>query len=160
MATPKRRPFHEMDHDDELLREEIVYASRTELRGPIPEFLAKKRAEQAPGTAAGYDVVLGVFERFCTEHGIATVGQIVEGVAHDFISAERKRGMSARTIHDRVRRPAHQTGSGSVISPTSVAGKVGCTWRSSSTRTVVKSSAGQWPITCAPSWRRLRCRWR
>jgi hypothetical protein len=51
-----------MDHDHELLREEIVYANRTELRGPIPEFLAKKRAEQAPGTAAGYEVVLGVFE--------------------------------------------------------------------------------------------------
>ena len=47
MATAKRRPFHEMDHDHELLREEIVYASRSELRGPIPEFLAKKRAEQA-----------------------------------------------------------------------------------------------------------------
>jgi hypothetical protein len=40
MATAKRRPFHEMDHDHELLRHEIVYASRTELRGPIPEFLA------------------------------------------------------------------------------------------------------------------------
>ena len=104
MATAKRRSFHEMDHDHELLREEIVYASRTELRGPIPEFLAKKRAEQAPGTAAGYEVVLGVFERFCQEHGIATVGQLVEGVAHDFITAERERGMSARTIHDRVRR--------------------------------------------------------
>jgi len=41
MATTKRRPFHEMDHDHELLREEIVYANRTELRGPIPELLAK-----------------------------------------------------------------------------------------------------------------------
>ena len=60
MATPKRRAFHEMDHDHELLREEVVFASRTEQRGPIPEFLAKKRAEQARGTAAGYEVVLGV----------------------------------------------------------------------------------------------------
>src|SRR3982750_3106084 len=64
MATAKRRPWNQMDHDSELLREEIVYATRTELRGPIPEFLAKKRAEQAPGTAAGYEVVFGVFERF------------------------------------------------------------------------------------------------
>jgi site-specific recombinase XerD len=104
MATAKRRAFHEMDHDHELLREEIVYANRTELRGPVPEFLAKKRAEQAPGTAAGYEVVLGVFERFCKENGIETVGQIAEGVAHDFITAERERGMSALTIQDRVRR--------------------------------------------------------
>jgi len=57
MATAKRRPWNEMDHDTELLREEIVYATRSELRGPIPDFLAKKRAEQAPGTAAGYEVV-------------------------------------------------------------------------------------------------------
>ena len=40
MATAKRRPWNQMDHDSELLREEIVYATRTELRGPIPEFLA------------------------------------------------------------------------------------------------------------------------
>jgi len=93
-----------MDHDSELLREEIVYATRTELRGPIPEFLAKKHAEQAPGTAAGYEVAFGVFERFCTEGGIQTIGQIAETVAHDFITAERQRGMSARTIHDRVRK--------------------------------------------------------
>jgi integrase/recombinase XerD len=104
MAAPKRRAFHEMDHDHELLREEIVFASRTEQRGPIPEFLAKKHAERASGTAAGYEVVLGVFERFCQQHGIQTVGQITEAVAHDFITAERERGMSARTIHDRVRR--------------------------------------------------------
>jgi site-specific recombinase XerD len=104
MATAKRRPFHEMDRDYELLREEIVFASRTEQRGPMPEFLAKKRAEQARGTATGYEVVLGVFERFCAEQGIETIGQLTEGVAHDFITAERERGMSARTIHDRVRK--------------------------------------------------------
>ena len=54
MATPKRGAFHEMDHDHELLRQEIAFASRTEQRGPIPEFLAKKRRasrrEQPPGT--------------------------------------------------------------------------------------------------------------
>ena len=60
MATAKPRPFHEMDHDNELLREEIVYTSPTKLRGPIPEFLAKEHAEQPPGTAASYDVALGV----------------------------------------------------------------------------------------------------
>jgi hypothetical protein len=59
-------------------------------RGPIPEFLAKKRAEQARGTAAGYEVVLGVFERFCQERGIETVGQLTKAVAYDFITAERQ----------------------------------------------------------------------
>lgn len=104
MATAKRRPWHEMDHDHELLYDEIVLASRNELRGPIPEFLAKKRAEQARGTALAYDVAFGVFLRFCEERRIRTVGQIAETVAHDFIAAERERGMSPGTIQDRVRR--------------------------------------------------------
>ncbi len=39
MATAKHRPWNEMDHDTELLREEIVDATRTELRGPTdPDF--------------------------------------------------------------------------------------------------------------------------
>ena len=93
-----------MDHDHELLREEIVYASRTEQRGPIAEFLAKKRAEQARGTVMAYEDAFGVFRRFCEERGIVTVGQIAEPVAHAFIDAERARGMADGTIHDRVQR--------------------------------------------------------
>jgi integrase/recombinase XerD len=93
-----------MDHDHEALREELVFANRTELRGPVPEFLAKKRAEQAPGTALAYEVSFGVFLRFYEQRGIRTVGQITEPVAHAFISAERERGMAEGTIADRVRR--------------------------------------------------------
>ncbi len=104
MATAKRRPWHEMDHDQELLNEEIVMANRTEWRGPIPEFLAKKRAEQARGTALAYEVTFGVFQRFCDERDIHTIGQLSEPVAHSFIDAERARGMAEGTIHDRVRR--------------------------------------------------------
>jgi hypothetical protein len=88
MATARRRPWNEMDHDHELLNEEIVLANRVELRGPIPEFLAKKRAERATGTVLAYEVVFGVFPRFCDERGIRSVGQIRETVAHDFITAE------------------------------------------------------------------------
>jgi integrase/recombinase XerD len=104
MAAAKRLPWNEMDHDDELLREEIVLTNRVELRGPIPEFLANKRAEQARGTALAYEVAFGAFVRFCVERGICTVGQIAEPVAHAFIDAERARGMAEGTIHDRVRR--------------------------------------------------------
>jgi DDE domain/Phage integrase, N-terminal SAM-like domain len=104
MATARRRPWHEMDHDHEPLDDEIVHASRTDRRGPIPEFLAKKRAEQAPGTARAYEVAFDVFLRFCAERGVRTVGQISETVAYDFIAAERERGMAAGTIRDRVQR--------------------------------------------------------
>jgi putative transposase len=39
-------------------------------------------------------------------------------------------------------------------------GKAGCTWSPSKTSTAAGSSAGQWPITCAPSSSSTRCRWR
>jgi integrase/recombinase XerD len=104
MTRAYRRAWNEMDHDHELLREEVVAASRTELRGPIPEFLAKKRAEQSRGTALAHEVVFGVFERFCEERGILTVGQIAEPLAHAFIDVERTRGMADGTIRDRVQR--------------------------------------------------------
>ena len=99
MATARRtrRPWHEMDHDHEPLIEELVRASRTERHGPIPEFLAEKRAEQAPGTAHAYEVVFDVVERFCEEQGIRTTGQLSEAVAYDFVAAERERGMAGRS---------------------------------------------------------------
>jgi len=93
-----------MDHDHELLNEEIVLANRAELRAPPPESLAKNRPERARGTVLAYEVVFGVFLRFCEERGIQTVGQLAETVAHDFITVERDRGMSPGTIQDRVRR--------------------------------------------------------
>jgi integrase/recombinase XerD len=51
-----------------------------------------------------YEVVFGVFLRFCDERGIRSVGQVEETVAHDFITAERNRGIAPSTIQDRVRR--------------------------------------------------------
>lgn len=104
MARATRLHWHQMDHDHEPLREEIVLAHRTELRGPIPEFLAKKRAEQARGTALAYEVTFGAFLRFCHERGATTVGDVQEQLAHGFIDAERARGMAEGTIHDRIRR--------------------------------------------------------
>jgi putative transposase len=37
-------------------------------------------------------------------------------------------------------------------------GRVGCTWSPSRTSTRGGSSAGAWPMTCAPSWSPTRCR--
>ncbi|MBV9325138.1 MAG: transposase [Chloroflexi bacterium] len=70
----------------------------------------------------------------------------------------RIRRFSSTTWYGAISLPVHQTGSGSATSPTSARG-TGCTWRSS-TRTAARSSAGPWLITCAPSWPRLRSRWR
>ncbi len=65
-----RRAWDEMDHA--LLREELVYAKRVDERGPIPEFLAKKRSEQAPKTALSYTDTFIQFPRFCVSARRAT----------------------------------------------------------------------------------------
>ncbi len=53
MKAPRRRSWAEMDHDHELLFEQIVRPKRVDQRGPIAEFLAKKDAEQERQTARG-----------------------------------------------------------------------------------------------------------
>ena len=53
-----------------------------------------------------------------------------------------------------------RTGCGSPRSPTSEPGRAGRTWSPSKTSTAAGSSAGAWPITCAPSSSPTPCRWR
>ena len=67
---------------------------------------------------------------------------------------------SARTSSTARSSPRRRTGCGSPTSPTSAPGRAGCTSSPSRTSTRAGSSAGRWPITCAPSWSPTRCRWR
>ena len=53
-----------MDHDSELLFEQIVRPNRVDQRGPIAEFLAKKDAEQAKQTGSAYRTALMRFHEF------------------------------------------------------------------------------------------------
>ncbi|HZT08912.1 MAG TPA: hypothetical protein VFC51_17950 [Chloroflexota bacterium] len=46
-----RLAWRDMSVDDEALLEHEVGARSNNTKGPIPEFLAKKRAEQEPRTA-------------------------------------------------------------------------------------------------------------
>ena len=52
------------------------------------------------------------------------------------------------------------TGAMSATSPTSEPGRAGPIWRPSSTWPAAGSSAGPWPITCAPSWSKTPSPWR
>ena len=72
----KRLGWADMDHDHELLVEEIVRRSSTQRRGPIAEFLAKKEAEQEHKTFLGYRTELLRFSTFLGEE--ATVGDVEE----------------------------------------------------------------------------------
>ena len=85
-----------MDHDDELLLEQVVTPKRAEERGPIPEFLAKKRAEQRGQTPAAYRTALLRFHDFLGEE--ATVGDLTELAGHRYREHLRELGLAQNTI--------------------------------------------------------------
>jgi hypothetical protein len=66
----------------------------------------------------------------------------------------------ARTLSIGPSRPKDPLGSGSPTSPTSEAGRAGSRWPLSRMCSRGGSSAGAWPITCAPSSLSTPCRWR
>jgi len=96
MALKTRLSWAEMDHNDELLLERIVRRSSGQERGPIPEFLAKKQAEQEPKTWLGYRTSLTKLSEFVGPE--ATVGEFTEAIGHSFLTALRDRDLSRNTI--------------------------------------------------------------
>ena len=73
-----------MDHDQELLFEQVVRPKRIEQRGPIPEFLAKKDAEQARQTGSAYRTALTRFHAFLGDD--ATVGDVDEAAGFRYLA--------------------------------------------------------------------------
>lgn len=97
MGTPKRKlAWAEMNHDDELLWEVVVGRAGLTERGPIPEFLAKKRAEQEPKTHLGYKTALSRFRDFLGPD--ATVGQLDETAGHRFLTYLKETGLSENSV--------------------------------------------------------------
>ncbi|MGH2364968.1 MAG: tyrosine-type recombinase/integrase [Chloroflexota bacterium] len=96
MAPKTRLTWAEMDHNDELLLERIVRRSSGQERGPIPEFLAKKQAEQEPKTWLGYRTSLTKLTEFMGPD--ATVGEFTEAIGHSFLTTLRDRDLSRNTI--------------------------------------------------------------
>ena len=85
-----------MDHDHELLYEEVVRRSSTQYRGPIAEFLAKKMAEQKRKTFLGYRTELLRLSRFLGED--ATVGDLDESAGHRYLSYLKEQSLSENSI--------------------------------------------------------------
>lgn len=96
MKGSRRRTWADMNHDDALLREQFVRVSRVDERGPIPEFLAKKDAEQAKQTCDGYRYALQRFLAFVGED--TTVGDVTEATGHRFLRHLREENLSDNTI--------------------------------------------------------------
>jgi hypothetical protein len=96
MTASRRRSWADMDHDDELLCEVSVRRDRTDERGPIPELLAKKQAEQAHKTWIGYRLALSRFHDFLGEDAIA--GDIDEAAGFRFLTHLRSQGLSDNAI--------------------------------------------------------------
>jgi site-specific recombinase XerD len=85
-----------MDHDGELLFEQIVRPKRIEERGPSAELLAKKDAEQERQTASGYRTALMRFHDFLGED--ATVGEVNEAMGFRYLAHLREQGLSENSI--------------------------------------------------------------
>src|SRR5437870_2364083 len=96
MAGSRGRGWAEMDHDASLLLERVAHRSRVEERGPIPELLSKKDAEQALKTAAGYRTALLRFYDFLG--GDATVGDVTDAAGHAFLGHLKHQGLSENAI--------------------------------------------------------------
>lgn len=85
-----------MDHDGELLFEQVVRPNRVDHRGPIAEFLAKKRAEQAKQTADAYRTALMRFHSFLGED--ATVGEVNEAAGFRYLGYLKQEGLSENSV--------------------------------------------------------------
>src|SRR4051812_20123700 len=96
MKAPRRRSWAEMDHDHELLFEQIVRPKRVVQQGPIAEFLAKKDAEQARQTGSGYRTALTRFHEFLGED--STVGDVNEAVGFRYLAHLRDQGLSENSV--------------------------------------------------------------
>ncbi len=95
--------WENMNHSEEPLWSAIVGARSSKAIGPIPEFLAKKSAEQAPKTLAWYQEALGQLWTFLEERELTTLGDFSEHNVNLFRVYLRQRGASANTIANRLR---------------------------------------------------------
>src|SRR5712692_129224 len=96
MDTRRRKAFADMDHDQELLLETVAGRSFSRQLGPIPEFLAKKEAEQEPKTLSGYRAALYRFHEFLGQD--ATVADLNEVAGHRFLKQLRDSGLSDNSV--------------------------------------------------------------
>ena len=99
----RRLAWRDMSHDHELLLEHDVGAWSSRTKGPISEFLAKKRAEQEPKTADWHREALMQLWTFFRERGFATVGDFTEQNVNLFRVHLRSRKLSENTIANRLR---------------------------------------------------------
>lgn len=95
--------WQDMDHSDEPLLSLDVQRSQTKTSGPLPEFLARKTAEQAPRTAQWYEEALGQFWAFLEASGRVTCGDFTVATINDFRASLKKRRLSDNTVSNRLR---------------------------------------------------------
>lgn len=103
MPVRKTLRWQDMDHSDEPLLDYIVGPKSSQTRGPIPEFLAKKRAERAPKTFEWYRDSLMQLWEFLEARGLTAVGELDEHAVNLFRVQLRERGVTENTLANRLR---------------------------------------------------------
>jgi site-specific recombinase XerC len=94
-----------LDHSDEPLLEYVSSNKGTTAQsvGPIPEFLAKKEAEQATKTYRQYRESLGQLVTFLNGLGRTNVGGLTIHTVNLFRTHLRQSGMAENTVINRLR---------------------------------------------------------
>jgi hypothetical protein len=99
----RRLRWQDMDHSEEPLISQIVTRNRTQEVGTIPEFLAKKKAEEAEKTQKQYVESLGQLVAFLETFGLTTVGDLSAHAVQLFRIHLGVRGLAENTIVNRLR---------------------------------------------------------
>jgi hypothetical protein len=97
MSANRPRMPRAVNHSTEPLLHYVVVdlnRSSTKTLGPIPEFLARKEAEQAPKTFEWYRDSLTQLWAFLEETGHTTIGDFDDRAVNLFRLNLRKRGVS------------------------------------------------------------------
>src|SRR5437764_6447956 len=103
MPVRKTLRWHDVVHSDEPLLDYLVGPKTSQARGPVPKFLAKKRADRAPKTFEWYRDSLMPLWGFLEARGLTTVGQFDEHAVNLFRVRLRERGVSENTLSNRLR---------------------------------------------------------
>ena len=103
MASAKPTRWQDLDHSNEALLEYVLGRNSTQTLGPIPEFLAKKAAEQAPKTHEWYRDALMQLWRFLEQEGLTTLADFSEHAVNRFRVQLKTNGAAENTVANRLR---------------------------------------------------------
>ncbi|MBI2888068.1 MAG: tyrosine-type recombinase/integrase [Chloroflexi bacterium] len=103
MPGKKGLRWQDLDHSREALYDVAMTSRASRESGPVPEFLAKKAAEQEAKTFQWYSESLMQFWKYLESRGLGLVGDLNEHNVNLFRLHLREKGLSENTVSNRLR---------------------------------------------------------